>query len=92
MRQLFQITFKLYVWFLRTLTSLSLKVNFKKQPYQKIIASGKKDNQKLIQLIQKLFKSNDTITNSTTIPTCDKNCKIGMIKVVSDYILDVLET
>ena len=52
---------------------------FKKQPGKKIIASGTKidtaksisstqqDNQKLLQLIQNLFKSNGTITNSTTI-------------------------
>ena len=65
--------------FLRTLTFLSLKTSkflFKKQPGQKINANLKKENQKLIQLIQKL---NGTTTNSTTILICEKNCTIGMI-------------
>ena len=56
----------------------TLYIWFKKQPGKKIIASGTKtnnaeltsstqqDNQKLFQLVQSLFKSNGTITNSTT--------------------------
>ena len=52
---------------------------FKKQPGQNIIAKLKKDNQKLFQLIQNMNQSNGTTTNSTTIPTCEKNCTKGMI-------------
>ena len=42
----------------------------------------KQGNQNLIQLIQKLIKLNETITNSTTIPICEKNCTKGLIKTV----------
>ena len=73
-----------------------MKANFlfKKQPGQKIIANLKKDNEKLVQLIQSMKQSNDTITKSTITPDCQQNCTIGIIKkVVSALsILDEFQT
>ena len=62
-----------------------LKVFFKKQPSQNINASLKKENQKLIQLIQSMKQSNGTMANSTITPACEQNCTKGKIwKVSSD--------